>query len=190
MEVSDATSLTSHDWARAALDAIAVGGVASVTVEGIARRLGVTKGSFYWHLADRRSLVAAAVEVWEQEATLEVIEGLGRIADPVERLRALFDVSFGDVIDGPIDAALVTMVDDEVVGPVVRRVTATRIGFLEELYRDLCMSRAKAAARARVAYSTYVGHHQLRRAAPDDALLAAPSKGYLRHVLATLTANA
>ncbi len=186
--MADATSLTSQDWARAALHVIGEGGVASVTVEGVARRLGVTKGSFYWHLADRPSLIAAAARLWEQEGTLDVIEALGRVADPVERLRALFDVSFGDVVHGPVDAAFVNLVDDEVVGPVVRRVHAARIGFLEEIYRDLGLSRAQAAARARLAYSTYVGHHQLRRTAPDDPLLA-PSASYLRHLLTTLTAD-
>ena len=37
------------DWASEALEQIAEQGVASVAVELLARRLGVTKGSFYWH---------------------------------------------------------------------------------------------------------------------------------------------
>ena len=41
--------LSAEDWAQAALDLIAEQGVAAVAVEPLARRLGVTKGSFYWH---------------------------------------------------------------------------------------------------------------------------------------------
>src|SRR3546814_18257468 len=50
--------LSAEDWAQAALDLIAEHGVAAVAVEPLARRLGVTKGSFYWHFpSDRKSVV-------------------------------------------------------------------------------------------------------------------------------------
>lgn len=47
--------LSADDWAQAALDLIAEQGVGAVAVEPLARRLGVTKGSFYWHFLARRS---------------------------------------------------------------------------------------------------------------------------------------
>ena len=40
------TRLSAEDWALAALDVIAEQGLAAVAVEPLARRLGVTKGSF------------------------------------------------------------------------------------------------------------------------------------------------
>ena len=52
--------LSADDWAQAALEQIAEQGVAAVAVEPLARRLGVTKGSFYWHFPsreDRKSVV-------------------------------------------------------------------------------------------------------------------------------------
>ena len=189
MVMADASPLTTHDWALAALTAVASGGVDNVTVEGLARELGVTKGSFYWHFADRSALIDTALALWEQEGTTDVIAALREIPDPAVRLRRLFDLSFGDEIEGPVDAALVARVDDAVVGPVVRRVTATRIAFLEELFRDLGLTPARAAARARIAYCTYVGHHQVRRSLPRDAVLASPSRSYFRHVLAMLTTH-
>ena len=54
--------LSAEDWAQAALDQIAEQGVASVAVEPLARRLGVTKGSFYWHFPSREALLVAALE--------------------------------------------------------------------------------------------------------------------------------
>ncbi len=184
--MGDATNLTATDWARAAMGAIAKAGVAHLTVEGLARALSVTKGSFYWHYADRNALIVAALELWEREATTEVIETLRQVADPAARLRSLFDVSFGDSVDGPVDGALVARVDDPVVGPVVRRVSARRIAFLDEVYRELGLSPKKAAIQARITYCTYVGHFQVRRSLPDDPVLADPSPTYLRQVLATL----
>ena len=51
--MTDKKTLTAEDWARAALEAIAEDGVTAVAVEPLARSLGVTKGSFYWHFANR-----------------------------------------------------------------------------------------------------------------------------------------
>jgi AcrR family transcriptional regulator len=41
--------LRREDWARAALEAFSRGGLPAIAVAPLARRLGVTKGSFYWH---------------------------------------------------------------------------------------------------------------------------------------------
>src|SRR5690606_7033358 len=57
--------LSAADWAQAALDVIAEQGVSAVAVEPLARRLGVTKGSFYWHFPSRDALLQAALERWE-----------------------------------------------------------------------------------------------------------------------------
>jgi AcrR family transcriptional regulator len=77
-----------------------------VVVETLADRLGTTKGSFYWHFADRKALIAAALELWEREHTIEVIDHLREIPDPAERLRRLFELAFGGDVGGAISVAL------------------------------------------------------------------------------------
>src|ERR671922_6013 len=82
-----ATSHLSRErWIAAALDALADGGMAAVAVEPLAARLGVTKGSFYWHFRDRDELLTAALQEWERTGTEELIKRLDQIADPRERL--------------------------------------------------------------------------------------------------------
>jgi AcrR family transcriptional regulator len=54
-------TLTASDWAEAALQLIAEKGLSALTVSTLATRLGVTKGSFYWHFAGRSELLAAAL---------------------------------------------------------------------------------------------------------------------------------
>lgn len=181
--------LSADDWVVAAVEVIALRGLTNLSVEGLARKLGVTKGSFYWHFSDRAELVAVALEMWEQQATLDLIAELEAIDDPAERLRVLFEQSFGDEVHGLVDAALVTQVDDPTVGPVVRRVTARRIAFLEQVFGELGLTPAGAASRARIVYSTYVGHFLVRRCAPEDTVLSAPASDYRRQLLALMSAD-
>jgi AcrR family transcriptional regulator len=51
-------------WIAAALDIVAQDGIDGLRVESLAKRLGVTKGSFYWHFKDRRDLIDAVLDNW------------------------------------------------------------------------------------------------------------------------------
>jgi len=75
---------TREDWLRAARLALLHRGPHGVRVETLARVLGVTKGSFYWHFKDRRELMEALLREWEEEAEL-LTEALRR-ADPISAL--------------------------------------------------------------------------------------------------------
>jgi AcrR family transcriptional regulator len=57
-------SLDRDDWVRAALNLLAGEGVTGVRIELLAKRCGVTKGSFYWHFKDRQALLDATLEAW------------------------------------------------------------------------------------------------------------------------------
>jgi AcrR family transcriptional regulator len=54
----------SQDWVAAGLAELARGGIEGVRVEGLAERLGVTKGGFYRRFKDRRMLLNAILERW------------------------------------------------------------------------------------------------------------------------------
>jgi AcrR family transcriptional regulator len=169
--------LSATDWADAALAALAEGGVAAVAVEPLAARLGATKGSFYWHYADRGALVDAALALWEARETDAVIDQLASIDDPAERLRVLFELVLTHPAADSV-ALLFRDVDDERVGPALERVTRRRLDYVVEQLRLCGMAEAEARARAAVAYAAYVGWWQLRRISPDAA---PPGKQALPH---------
>jgi AcrR family transcriptional regulator len=158
--------LSKQDWLLAALTALARGGVGAVAVEPLARRLGVTRGSFYWHFADRNALLHEALEWWELQGTEAVIDRVSPIADPRQRLRALFRIAITEDPTGGLEPALVAHADDPVVAPVLHRVTRRRTAYLAEVYAELGLPAAQARHQAVVAYAAYVGWTQLRRAAP------------------------
>jgi AcrR family transcriptional regulator len=58
-------ALQPDDWIRAAQARLAGHGVESVRVEVLARDLGVSKGSFYWHFRDRSDLLEKLLARWE-----------------------------------------------------------------------------------------------------------------------------
>ncbi|UPK74455.1 TetR/AcrR family transcriptional regulator [Nocardioidaceae bacterium SCSIO 66511] len=155
------------DWVYAALDALGDTGVGGVRVDVLAKRLGVTRGSFYWHFKDRSALVEAALEEWELVCTTRTIEQLDTIADPAERLRTLLTHALDIEALSRLEPAIVAHATDPVVTPVLTRVTQRRVDFLAEVYRELGFGRAEARREAIVAYAAYTGWLQLRSAAPD-----------------------
>jgi AcrR family transcriptional regulator len=161
-------ALSRDDWTRAALDALAEDGLAGVAVEPLARRLGASKGSFYWHFRDRGELIAATLERWEQRDTTEVIAALEAISNPQGRLRELARSAYTGAAEGnDAQPGVLAAASDPRVGPVLERVTRTRLAYLERLFEDLGLAPPVARARARMAYALYVGLGDLRRAAPQ-----------------------
>lgn len=55
------------DWLAAAFSRFSAQGVDSIRVEALARDLGVSKGSFYWHFRDRRELLERMLSRWESD---------------------------------------------------------------------------------------------------------------------------
>lgn len=64
---SRAATLHASDWVSAAFGRFSEQGVESVRVEVLARDLGVSKGSFYWHFRDRGELLERMLARWEHE---------------------------------------------------------------------------------------------------------------------------
>src|SRR5271167_1290411 len=62
-----ASPLQPDDWIRAAFARLSTEGIESVRIELLARDLGVSKGSFYWHFQDREELLAKMLDRWESD---------------------------------------------------------------------------------------------------------------------------
>jgi AcrR family transcriptional regulator len=165
-------SLAAEDWTGAALDALARGGLAAVAVEPLAKELGTTKGSFYWHFADRSALIAAALARWEQRDTDLVIAAIERGDDPVSRLRHLLLLAFGavrsgaDPAAGSVELALQAHASHPLVAAALARVTERRLAYLTGLFGELGLSPARARDRGLLAYSAFLGQAQLAHATP------------------------
>lgn len=78
------SQLDPSSWIDMAIDVLSREGIAGLRVEVLAKRCGVTKGSFYWHFKDRQALLDAVLEHWKQgrirdiEKTTSVMPGKER----------------------------------------------------------------------------------------------------------------
>jgi AcrR family transcriptional regulator len=179
-------TLTAANWAEAALDAIAENGIEAVAVEPLARRLGVTKGSFYWHFTHREALLHAALELWERYETADTIARAENGADTRERLHSLFfQLANTDQRSERVLLAL-SGSDNAAARACVQRVTECWRAYMEEAYKSLGMNQTGAKHWATLAYSTYIGTVRMRRDNPDALPTGSDFNDYLRFLIKML----
>ncbi len=155
------------------MEMLARQGVASVRVTELARRLGVTRGSFYWHFKDRDDLLESMLSAWEAETT-EHLENAGEAPAGIERLRALQGESRQAKGRLP-DVAIFAWASHE--PTIVQRVSVVerqRMEFIAEAFRDGGMSRGRADKITLIAYlaSRAWEEHEMRDASlvPDRSV--------------------
>jgi AcrR family transcriptional regulator len=160
--------VTVDTWTQAALSALRRGGPGAIRVETLARTLGVSKGSFYWHFTDRKALVEAAIAEWEAQSTAAIIaeSERGATADgKLRRLLATVSVTF-DRAQPPGELLLYLHAEQEGVQGSVERVVARRLDYVADLLVELGVDRREARRRAALALTVTVGMHQLHIGAP------------------------
>ncbi len=161
-----APRLDREAWEQAGLEALEREGVEAVAAAPLAKELGVTRGSFYWHFESRDDLLRAVLARWERDHSDNVLEQLEQIGDPRARLGALFERA-----NSKAPSIFVRLLDASAAEPLVaetlRRTQDRRIAFLAGSYGELGLTPAVARRRAVVAYAAYVGIAQLVRASPD-----------------------
>lgn len=179
--------LSAADWERGALEMISEHGVAALAVEALAPRLGVTKGSFYWHFRNREALLAAALARWEADDERELQRHVEAAADePRERLRALFRWVSGETQSHRIYAALLQALDHPLVKPMMMRVSQRRMDLLMLAFRQTGLPPDEARHRARLTYAAYVGFLQLNLTLELPHLSHEQYEAYVEHVIEAL----
>lgn len=139
------------EWVGAAVSALARDGAAGVRVEALARDLGVTKGSFYWHFTDRPALLAAVLERWETGALAE-LDAAASLSIPEERVGALLR-SLARPAAGVSDAEVFAWARrDRSVAERVWAVERARVVFLKAQLAEMGASLVDAHRRAEAGY--------------------------------------
>ena len=180
------STLSAGDWEKQALVLIAEKGIRSVAIESLARRMGVTKGSFYWHFSSRKSLLEQSLLRWEKHDEANLHTSLGAISNPRERLRSFFRGTGRERFTHDVYSSLCTAADHPKVEPLLERVADRRMKHIEAAFGEIGFDPAAASHRTRLTYSTYLGFLQLQKQNQAPNLSSEEFEAYMTHIIATL----
>ena len=153
-----APALDAAAWIEAAMDALAAGGIEAVRVDPLAKQLGVTRGSFYWHFKDRAALHQAMLRQWRERASYNIIPRIERSSETAgERLKRLLGLPYS----GP-NATRAAAIEvairlwsrrDRNAAKAVRHIDRVRLDYFERLFAEHGLPGPKARQRAYVFYA-------------------------------------
>ena len=148
------------DWIAAGLKALARGGPDAVRIEPLARALGATKGSFYWHFDDRATLLETLLHDWERMVVDEVIAQVDAGGgDARERLRRLFALAAARRDLPAVELAIRDWARrDANVARRLKRLDNRRFAYMRTLFAALADDDADAEVRCTLAFALFVGH--------------------------------
>jgi len=150
-------SLTAEDWLDEALKVLAKEGVKAIAVEPLAKRLGVTKGSFYWHFKNRDMLIAELLKFWEAIEQDYIEDYFQRFPDPIERLKAILTTLVDDDINKYVFLALANGVTDPTFGEAYEKAVNRRLQLFEEIYLSMGIAKSHANRQSFKIYCQYFG---------------------------------
>lgn len=147
-------------WLKKALDVLFANGIAQVKIEVLARKLKLTKGSFYWHFKNRDDLLRSMVDWW-RENQLHFIATLNH--HEVERaahvIKAVINFT-QHTDDSNHDIAMREFARfNKYAARAVVEVDEQRTAYLASLFRAATFSEAEALLRARALYFYQVGEY-------------------------------
>lgn len=147
-----------ESWVQQALGTLLEAGIEQVRVERLAKELGVTKGSFYWHFRDRQHLLDELLAYWFRTMTEEVFEvARGVQGSARERLHAaLTDIMTQNRAGYDLAVRAWARLDPKA-AEAVRHIDDARYEFLRGLLLDTGLEPAEAGHRARLLYDYVLG---------------------------------
>jgi AcrR family transcriptional regulator len=121
-------------------------------IDWLVAKLGVTKGSFYWHFTGREDFVCSLLDYWDAKMN----RSAGRIVtesdseDPIENLRRLMLAVFENDFDRGDITFRAWAAHDPLVAKLVRKVDRYRFGVVTSLFEALGFTGSELEIRVRV----------------------------------------
>ena len=163
--------LAREDWVSAAIELLIEEGVEAVQITDLARRLNITRGSFYWHFEGRDSLLQALAAEWQNRNSgvmLSVLKPVRTLDEGILAIVQLWEGTSG--FDPGLDRAVREWArQSDWLAPLVRTEDDGRIEDIATFLKKWGFPATEADVRARILYFTQVGQDMLG-ASPDMAM--------------------
>ena len=177
-----ADQLSAKDWLDQGLRTLARNGFTALKAEPLAKAMGVSRGSFYWHFADIGAYHTAVLKHWRDVAAEQIIAGLETSSKDENPLLLLLRQAFGG--KPALENAVRTWATvDPAARAAVQAIDRRRLNYLETLLKQAGLAPDLACARAQILYWAFLGFAQsgkplpeARQAAVLDELLGIASR--------------
>jgi AcrR family transcriptional regulator len=169
-----ADQLSAKDWLDLGLKTLAKSGFTALKAEPLAKAMGVSRGSFYWHFADIGAYRSALLKHWRDVAAEQVIANLEAASNHDDPLRLLLRRSFSSR-PGLESAVRSWATHDPVARTAVQATDRRRLDYVARLFERSGLSPGVARARAQIFYWAFLGFALSDKPLPkarQDALLA------------------
>lgn len=163
MDMDSTTRARSSEdaWLTAAYDMLTDTGVEAVKVMPLARSLGLSRTSFYWHFKDREALLEAMIRRWEDRNTGNLVARAEAYAETIcEAMFNLFDCWLDEALfDARLDLAIRNWArNDAGLQARLDKADARRMGAIMAMFRRFGYSEAEAEVRTMTAVYTQIGY--------------------------------
>jgi AcrR family transcriptional regulator len=163
--------LSATDWLNHGLKTLAQEGFTALKAVPLAKSIGVSRGSFYWHFADIETFHSELLKLWRDIAAERIIADVDAVSEKDNALQILLHRVFGE------QRALETAVRrwaavDPAARAAVQAIDRRRVGYVEGLLRAAGVADDDARTRAQILYWTYLGFALSDRALPPAQLRA------------------
>jgi AcrR family transcriptional regulator len=167
--------LSAKDWLDQGLKALAQRGFTALKADPLAKAMGVSRGSFYWHFADIGAFHAAILKHWREVAAEQVIAGLESTED--NPLQVLLRGAFAS--KQALERAVRSWATvDPRARSAVQAIDRRRVDYVAHMLRQAGVKPDLAAARAQILYWAFLGY-----ALSDQPLPPARQKAVIDELL-------
>ncbi len=155
--------LSAADWIETALSILVENGIDAVQITVLARRLSVTRGSFYWHFENRDDLLGALISEWRARNTNIIFEAIADAPTLDEGILELFAVWVDHSrFDPDLDSAIRSWAKhDMVLSETLKAEDEARIAAIADFYGRFAYDPTESFIRARVIYLTQISFYAL-----------------------------
>jgi AcrR family transcriptional regulator len=159
--------LSARDWLDQGLKALARNGFTALKADPLAKAMGVSRGSFYWHFADVGAFHAALLKHWHEVAAEQIIAEVEAAAPGDRALELLLRRVFGERLT--LEGAVRTWASiDPAARAAVQAIDRRRLDYIEHLLRQAGLSADLACARAQILYWAFLGYASSERPSSQE----------------------
>jgi AcrR family transcriptional regulator len=172
-----ADQLSAKDWLDLGLKTLARRGFTALKAEPLAKEMGVSRGSFYWHFADIGAYRAAILQHWREVAAEQVIADLEASSKDDNPLLLLLRRTFSSRLALENAVRSWATLDPEA-RAAVQATDRRRLSYVQKLFERSGVAPGVARSRAQIFYWAFLGY-----ALSDQPLPKARQEALLKELL-------